>query len=315
MAEMIKTENLCKDFLTGFSRSRVQALKGINLQIEKGEIFGFLGPNGAGKTTTIKILVGLIRPTSGKAFVLGKPAGKVSSRTQIGFLPEQPYFYDYLSGEEFLSFCARFFPMTEQERKTRINSLLALVGLERSRKMALRKYSKGMLQRIGIAQALVNDPELVILDEPMSGLDPLGRKEIRDLIADLKIRGKTVFFNTHIISDVEIICDRIGIIHRGELLKVGLVEEIAKATIHQWEILAEVRQEGLRKELEEMGKRDQFFISWQKEQALIRTEDEAKASRIANTILSKGGRLVEYSARRQNLEDYFVKMVGEKNLS
>jgi ABC-2 type transport system ATP-binding protein len=205
--------------------------------------------------------------------------------------------------------------MTEQERKTRINSLLDLVGLERSRKMALRKYSKGMLQRIGIAQALVNDPELVILDEPMSGLDPLGRKEIRDLIADLKIRGKTVFFNTHIISDVEIICDRIGIIHRGELLKVGLVEEIAEATIHQWEILAEVRQEGLRQELEEMGKRDQFFISWQKEQALIRTEDEAKASRIANTILSKGGRLVEYSARRQNLEDYFVKMVGEKNLS
>jgi len=310
---MIKTEALRKTFLAGFRRQKIEALKGVSLEIEKGEIFGFLGPNGAGKTTTIKILVGLIRPTSGNAFVLGKPAGEVTSRARIGFLPEQPYFYEYLTGEEFLNFCSRFFSITESERKSRISNLLGQVGLDRARNLALRKYSKGMLQRIGIAQALINDPELVILDEPMSGLDPLGRKEIRDLIAGLKEKGKTVFFNTHIISDVEIICDRVGIIDHGNLIKVGVIEELARATIHQWEIQAEVREEELRKELDERAGRGEFSISWQKDRALMLISDEAKAEALANHILEKKARLIEYSARRQSLEDYFIKMVGDKN--
>jgi len=309
---MIKTEALCKTFLTGFRRQKINALQGLNLEIEKGEIFGFLGPNGAGKTTTIKILAGLIKPSSGKAFVLGKPAGEVGSRARIGFLPEQPYFYDYLSGREFLNFCSRFFPMTEQERKQRVNSLLGLVGLESARELALRKYSKGMLQRIGLAQALVNDPELVILDEPMSGLDPLGRKEIRDLISGLKEKGKTVFFNTHIISDVEIICDRVGIIDQGRLLKVGVVEEIASASIHQWELQAEVRNPELRKDLEAQARTGPCSLSWQKDLVLIQTPDEAQARALARLLLDKKARLLDYSARRQSLEDFFVKMVREK---
>lgn len=310
---MIKTEALRKTFYSGFRRQKIEALKGIDLEVEKGEIFGFLGPNGAGKTTTIKILAGLIKPTSGKALVLGKPAGEVASRTKIGFLPEQPYFYDYLSGEEFLNFCARFFPIGAQERGKRVNNLLGLVGLERARKWALRKYSKGMLQRIGLAQALINDPELVILDEPMSGLDPLGRKEIRDLISSLKDKGKTVFFNTHIISDVEMICDRVGIINLGQLLKVGAIEEFADAAVHQWELQAEIKQAELRKELDERGRKGECTVSWQKDRALILAEDEQKAGALAGWVLQKKGRLLEFSARRQNLEDFFVKMVGEKN--
>jgi ABC-2 type transport system ATP-binding protein len=309
---MIRIEALRKTFYIGFRRQKIEALKGVDLEIKKGEIFGFLGPNGAGKTTTIKILAGLIKPTSGKAFVLGKPAGEVASRARLGFLPEQPYFYDYLSGEEFLNFCAKFFPMTQQEREKRVSSLLGLVGLEAARRLELRKYSKGMLQRIGLAQALINDPELVILDEPMSGLDPLGRKEIRDLIASLRDKGKTVFFNTHIISDVEIICDRVGIIHKGSLLKVGVVEEIAAATINQWEIQAEVRQPDLKAEIEARSRAGQFTASWQKGQVLIMTGDEAEAARLAALILAKNGRLIEYSNRKESLEDYFVRMVGEK---
>jgi ABC-2 type transport system ATP-binding protein len=309
---MIKTEGLKKTFFSGFRRQKIEALKGIDLEIQKGEIFGFLGPNGAGKTTTIKILAGLIKPTSGKAFVLGKPAGAVSARAEIGFLPEQPYFYDYLSGEEFLEFCARFFRMSATERSKRINTLLGLVGLERARTWELRKYSKGMLQRIGLAQALINDPELVILDEPMSGLDPLGRKEIRDLIASLKDQKKTVFFNTHIISDVEMICDRVGIINLGRLVKVGAVEDFAAASVHQWEVQAEVKPGELRKELDDRAAKGEFSVSWQKDRGLVLLPDEQKAGQLTALILQKGGRLIEYSARRQNLEDTFVKMVGEK---
>ncbi len=307
---MIKIENLHKTFFVGFRRKRVEALRGLSLEVDKGEIFGFLGPNGAGKTTIIKILAGLIRPTAGKAFVMGKPAGEVESKNKIGFLPEQPDFYQYLSGEEFLNFCARFFPISHRERKQRINRLLDQVGLERSRKLALRKYSKGMLQRIGLAQALINDPELVILDEPMSGLDPIGRKEIRDLIASLKQQGKTVFFNTHILSDVEVICDRVGIIHLGRLLKVGPVKELSSATIQSWEIQAEVRGEELKKDLEARGKRGEIAITWQGEHALVRVNDEEKAQALVKMILEKGGHLTEYFVHRQNLEDYFWKAVG-----
>ncbi len=309
---MIKTEKLEKIFRIGFRRKAVEALRGLDLEVGEKEVFGFLGPNGAGKTTTIKILVGLIKPTKGKAYVLGKPAGDVASRQNIGFLPEQPYFYEYLTGEEFLNFCSQFFRLTESERKKRINYLLELVGLERARSLALRKYSKGMLQRLGIAQALLNDPKLVILDEPLTGLDPIGRKEIRDVIAHLRDEGKTVFFSTHILSDVEVICDRVGIIHQGRLLQVGLIEDLYKQTIKEWEIQAEVKDESLRSQLERLSKEQELKLIWQADRVLIRAPDENKAQKLLQTIQSGSGKLLEYSVKRQSLEDYFWQMVEQR---
>ncbi len=306
---MIRIENLHKTFYSGFFRKQVKALQGLSLEVGKGEIFGFLGPNGAGKSTTIKILAGLLKPGSGKAFLMGKPAGTVESKNRIGFLPEQPDFYQYLSGEEFLNLCARFFPLSHRERRSRVNRLLDQVGLNRARDLALRKYSKGMLQRIGLAQALINDPELVILDEPMSGLDPIGRKEIRDLIARLGQEGKTVFFNTHILSDVEVICNRVGIIHQGKLLKVGPVRELSSATIQSWEIQARIKSPDLKQDLEGKARAGELTLSWQADQALIRMTDEEKSMTLVKTILDRGGSLQEYFAHRQSLEDYFWKIV------
>jgi ABC-2 type transport system ATP-binding protein len=191
-----------------------------------GEIFGFLGPNGSGKTTTIKVLMGLIRATSGSAAMLGQPVGDVRTRARIGFLPEAPYFYDYLTAEEFLEFYGALAGIGRQDLRARVPALLETVGLADAATRQLRKFSKGMLQRVGLAQALIHDPELVILDEPMSGLDPIGRKQVRDLILTLREQGKTVFFSTHIIPDVEMICDRVGVIVRGRLLAVGKVDDL-----------------------------------------------------------------------------------------
>jgi len=310
---IIKTEGLKKTFRVGFRRKEIEALKGLDLEIEKGEIFGFLGPNGAGKTTTIKILVGLIKPSAGKAWVMNQPAGAVSAREKLGFLAEQPYFYDYLTGEEFLNLCSRFFPFTEQERKKRINYLLELVGLERARDLALRKYSKGMLQRIGLAQALINDPELVILDEPLTGLDPIGRKEMRDLISQLGKENKTVFFSTHILSDVEVICDRVGIIHQGKLLGVGLLEDLYKKTIKEWELQAEVRDEQLSARLNQLSQERNLPLLWQKERVLIRTADEEEAQLLLKLIFEGGGKILEYTVKRESLEDFFWKVVEKED--
>jgi len=310
---MIKTEGLKKTFQIGFRRKEIEALKNLNLEVEKGEIFGFLGPNGAGKTTTIKILVGLIKPTAGKAWVMNQPAGSVLAREKLGFLPEQPYFYDYLTGEEFLNFCSQFFPFSEGERKKRINYLMELVGLERARDLALRKYSKGMLQRIGLAQALLNDPELVILDEPLTGLDPIGRKEMRDIIAQLGKENKTVFFSTHILSDVEVICDRVGIIHQGKLLGVGLLEDLYEKTIKEWELQAEVRNEQLLAQLNQLSQEKNLPMLWQKERVLIRTSDENEAQALLKLIFEGGGKILEYTVKRESLEDFFWRMVEKED--
>jgi len=310
---MIKTEGLKKTFQIGFRRKEIEALKDLNLEVEKGEIFGFLGPNGAGKTTTIKILVGLIKPTAGKAWVMNQPAGSVLAREKLGFLSEQPYFYDYLTGEEFLNFCSQFFPFSEGERKKRINYLMELVGLERARDLALRKYSKGMLQRIGLAQALLNDPELVILDEPLTGLDPIGRKEMRDIIAQLGKENKTVFFSTHILSDVEVICDRVGIIHQGKLLGVGLLEDLYEKTIKEWELQAEVRNEQLLAQLNQLSQEKNLPMLWQKERVLIRTSDENEAQALLKLIFEGGGKILEYTVKRESLEDFFWRMVEKED--
>ena len=234
MAQIIlKTEALCKQFKVGFWGRPLTALERLDLEIHTGEIFGFLGPNGAGKTTTLKILMGLIYPTSGKAWILGHKVGEVAMKQQVGFLPESPYFYDYLTAEEFMRFYGQLFGLGGALLSERITALLKTVGLTDARGLQLRKFSKGMLQRIGIAQALINDPHLVILDEPMSGLDPVGRKEIRDLILHLKAQGKTVFFSSHILHDAEVLCDRVGILIKGRLVALGKVTELIGAASTQ----------------------------------------------------------------------------------
>ena len=223
---VIKINQLTKAYPVGLGRANIVALQGLGLEVEAGEVFGFLGPNGAGKTTTIKILVGLMRQTSGTAQLFGQDVNNSEVRSRIGFLAESPYFYEYLTAEEFLAFYGQLFDLSKNEIKLRPSALLKQVGLESSANVQLRKFSKGMLQRIGIAQALINDPELIILDEPMSGLDPIGRKEMRELILMLKSQGKTIFFSSHIIHDVEVVCDRVGILVNGKLLALGRIDEI-----------------------------------------------------------------------------------------
>src|SRR3954453_6721891 len=223
----LATYDLTKEYALGFWRKRPYlALDRLTLAVEPGEVFGFLGPNGAGKTTTLKLLMRLVFPTAGRAELLGKPLGDVTVRRRIGYLPEHPYFYDYLTAEELLSYFAGLFGYDGAERRRRVARLLDEVGIGAERRLQLRKFSKGMLQRLGIAQALVNDPELVISDEPMSGLDPLGRKEIRDLIVELKHEGKTVLFSTHILSDVELVCDRVAMIVGGRMRDVGPLQRL-----------------------------------------------------------------------------------------
>jgi len=208
-------------------------LSDVSLSVAKGEIFGFLGHNGAGKTTTMKILLGLLRGTSGRVEVLGEPAGDVGTHARIGYLPESPYFYDYLTAGEFLEFYGSIAGLSVDVIRDRVPPLLERVGLTEARHRQLRKFSKGMLQRIGLAQTLIHDPELIILDEPMSGLDPMGRKEVRDLILSLRDQGKTVFFSTHILSDVEMICDRVGILAKGKMLALGRIEDLAGEHVAQ----------------------------------------------------------------------------------
>src|SRR2546427_1952183 len=237
---VIELNNLTKDYATGFlMKKQVRALDHLSLEVRRGEIFGFLGPNGAGKTTTLKLLMRLIYPTQGTARILGHSVDDVSTRARLGYLPENPYFYDYLSGRELLEYTAALFGIPAEQARMRGEELLALVGLDSDRaNRQLRKYSKGMLQRIGIAQALVNDPEIVFMDEPMSGLDPIGRREVRDLLLSLRAQGKTVFFSSHILSDVEALCDRAAILSRGKLLRCGTVHELTGIEDSAFEVVA-----------------------------------------------------------------------------
>jgi len=236
--DAIEIHNLSKQYPVGFWKKQMRtALKPLELTVAVGETFGFLGPNGAGKTTTLKLLMGILFPTSGSARILGKDFHDPEIKKRIGFLPEQPYFYDYLSAPELLDYYARLSGMSSSERSPRIPQMLERVGLSDVGNKQLRKFSKGMLQRVGIAQAIIHDPEVLFLDEPMSGLDPLGRHEIRELIQSLKDAGKTIFFSTHILSDAEALCDRVGVIHKGELRGVGVVNDLRSAADGKSEII------------------------------------------------------------------------------
>jgi ABC-2 type transport system ATP-binding protein len=225
---VLQTRALTKVYRDFWGRQKVRALKGLDLEVYRGEVFGLLGPNGSGKTTTIKLLLGLLFPTEGEALVFGKSAADVAKNERLGYLPEESYLYRFLTAEETLDFYGRLFDMSPETRRERVDALIKLVGLERARKRQLQEYSKGMTRRIGLAQALINDPELILLDEPTSGLDPIGTREMKDMILRLKEEGKTVVMCSHLLADVQDVCDRIAILHQGELKELGRVDELLK---------------------------------------------------------------------------------------
>ena len=238
MQAAIRTHDLTKDYQVGFWRPRpYRALDGLSIAVAPGDVFGFLGPNGAGKTTTLKLLMQLVFPTSGTAEILGRPVGDVAVRRRIGYLPENPYFYDHLTAEELLHYYARLFRMGAADRARRVPAILDRLGVGAERRMQLRKFSKGMLQRVGVAQALINEPDLVIFDEPMSGLDPLGRREVRALILRLRDRGCTVFFSSHVLSDAEALCSRVAILARGRLVASGHLSDMTAFENRGWELV------------------------------------------------------------------------------
>lgn len=300
---VIQATGLTKEYRLGFRRKKALAVDQLNLEVQEGEIFGFLGPNGAGKTTTLKMLMGFIRPTSGKAWLFGEEIGEVRVRQRIGFLPESPYFYDYLTATEFLAFYGRLFGLRWDVIHERTALLLKQVGLESSARLQLRKFSKGMLQRIGIAQALINDPQLVILDEPMSGLDPIGRKEVRDLILQLKERGKTVFFSSHIIPDVELLCDRVGILVRGRLHDIGRLSEILETRVKYIEIVAGRIDHDAAGRLERLA----GSITRTGDNLLIRVMQEEEIEKVLAVVKEAGGRLISVLPVRETLEEHFIR--------
>ncbi len=297
---ILRTEGLTKTFEVGVRRRRVHAVDDLTLSVNEGEIFGFVGPNGAGKTTTIKMLMGLIFPTSGKAFIFDAPIPSEASKARIGYLPEHPAWYEFLTGLEALRFFAKLAGVPRSEETRRCEDLLALVGLADAADRQIRKYSKGMQQRLGIAQALVGDPAFVVLDEPMSGLDPVGRKEVRDLIVELKRRGKTVFFSTHILPDVEALCDRVGVIIDGKLRDVGKLDALLSA-----------RVTGVEATFAGPGAEGPFagaaVVAREGERIAWSFADEAGADAAVRAVVQAGGRVASLTAHRETLEDFFMR--------
>lgn len=317
---IIQVDGLTKTFETGFLGSvpglgtltagmqvkgiaqRVKAVRGLSLSVQAGEVYGFLGPNGAGKTTTLKMLMGLVKPTAGTAQIMGAPLGDRGARARIGYLPEHPYFYEHLKPEEFLHFYGRLYGLSGQTLKRRAAELVDKVGLGYARTRTLRKFSKGMVQRLGLAQTLINDPDLVILDEPMSGLDPMGRKTVRDLIFELKDQGKTVFFSSHILQDVEMVCDRVGILKSGKLIREGHLSELlgsqacgvefecsdisAQIEAHATQLGGHVRRHG--------------------EQTMIRLEGKAEVQALLKTCIDAGVHVHSITPVKRTLEEIFV---------
>jgi len=276
---IVETRNLSKTYRDFWGRRKKVALKPLDLEIRRGEIFGLLGPNGSGKTTTLKLLLGLIFPTSGEALVFGSEATDVRKNERIGYLPEESYLYKFLDAEETLDFYGRLFDMPPDERRRRASMLIEMVGLARDRKRQLREYSKGMTRRIGVAQALINDPELVMLDEPTSGLDPIGTREMKDLIVDLKARGKTVIMCSHLLADVEDVCDRIAVLHQGELKELGRVEDLLRVGD-----VTQIRARGL---------------------------PPAAEAEIREVLARHGGTGVEIGNPKTTLEDLFLEVVRD----
>ena len=301
----IETESLTKDYPTGFLHLKTKrSLESLTMQVGEGEAFGFLGPNGAGKSTTLKLLMGIIFPTSGSAKILGRPISDVSMHQDIGYLPEQPYFYDYLTAGELLDYFARFFGFSAAERKERVARMLKKVGLETAGKIQLRKYSKGMLQRVGLAQAILHDPKVVILDEPMSGLDPIGRREVRDIILELKREGRTIFFSTHILTDAEMLCDKVGVIVGGKLQGVGRPDDIVGMKSQGMEILFEADANDARTAavLAKSSQSGSCFAMRVPEDSVYAALEELRAA---------GAKIISISQVKPTLEEYFMHLVAK----
>jgi ABC-2 type transport system ATP-binding protein len=308
-APAIEILSLTKDYAVGFWRKKLRrSLDTLSLEVHEGEAFGFLGPNGAGKTTTLKLLMGIIFPTSGTARIRGRSIEDVAMHREIGYLPEQPYFYDYLTARELLDYMARFFGYGAAERRQRVEKFLELVGLGAAGNVQLRKFSKGMMQRVGIAQAILHDPQVVFLDEPMSGLDPVGRREVRDIILDLKRQGRTVFFSTHILTDAEMLCDRVAVLVGGKLQGVGAPNEIVSLEVSGMEILFELKAgavvpAGLGDKVTNTGNRYRVEVP------------EAGLYAALELLKNASAKILSVTPLRPSLEDYFFKLVGKEKYS
>jgi ABC-2 type transport system ATP-binding protein len=309
MQPAIRIEELTKDYAIGFWRRRpYRALDRLTLDIGQGEVFGFLGPNGAGKTTTLKLLMQLIYPTSGRAEILGRPVGDIASRHRIGYLPENPSFYDYLTAEELLGYFGQLFGYGAAERRKRVATLLDQVGIGAERKLQLRRFSKGMVQRVGIAQALLNDPEVVFLDEPMSGLDPLGRRDVRSLILHLRDQGRTVFFSSHILADAEALCRRVAVVAGGRLAASGTLTDILAFQIHGWELVVSNVSPDVLARLTPTVRRATEISPGR--YALELSLDQGP-ERVLGDLMAAGAALISLNPLRDTLEDFFMKRVAE----
>jgi ABC-2 type transport system ATP-binding protein len=303
----LSTSELTKDYAVGFWRKRpYRALDRLTLHVEPGEVFGFLGPNGAGKTTTLKLLLQLVFPSSGSGEILGRPLGDVSVKRRIGYLPENPYFYDYLTAQELLVYFARLFGYDAAESRARARRLLDEVDIGAERVLQLRKFSKGMLQRVGIAQALLNDPELVILDEPMSGLDPLGRRDVRQLILRLRDRGCTVFFSSHVLSDAEALCSRVGVLAKGRLVASGRLNDMLAFRARGWELVVG----GLDAHtVQRLGARVRKATSIDEGRHVLELPLDPPPETLLPELLALGARVISLNPIRETLEDFFVQHV------
>lgn len=303
MATAVKTEGLTKTYRLLMQKEPVNAVSDLNLEVNEGEIFGFLGPNGAGKTTTIKMLLGLAYPSAGSAWVLGMPAGDIEIKKVISYLPETPYFYDYMNPQELLDFYARLFGLSGAVRAERIESLLKLVGLYDNRYKPLNQFSKGMLQRAGIAQALINDPKLLFFDEPTSGLDPIAHAEIRDLILRLRDEGRTVFLSSHQLSDVELVCDRVAILNRGNMLKIGKLDELLVGG--SVEVTSDRLDAATIDKLKSISERVQVEESI----VIISVEDALASDKVIDVIRAANRHVLSVVPLRRTLEDLFVQTI------
>ncbi|MGB2905682.1 MAG: ABC transporter ATP-binding protein [Candidatus Aminicenantaceae bacterium] len=299
MGTAITVTDLHKSFKSEFLRRKHEILKGITLSVEAGEIFGYLGPNGAGKTTTLKCLLGLIFPEKGDIEILGYPHMSLQAKSRLGYLPENPYFYDYLSATEFLRYYSQLHQIPKAEQGARIDGLLERVGLKEAADLQLRKYSKGMLQRVGLAQALLHEPELVLLDEPLGGLDPLGRKEIRDIIVQIKEEGRTVFLSSHILQDIEMICDRVAIIVAGRIVNQGRLFDLISEKI----LFTEITLSGMPEdELQAFGD----SLTTQGGKILLKVFEEAKVQDVLRLAMERKAAVHSLVPRTESLEDLFV---------
>ena len=308
----LATHELTKDYSVGFWRKRpYRALDRLSLEVEQGEVFGFLGPNGAGKTTTLKLLMQLVYPTSGHAEILGRPIGDLQAKRRLGYLPENPYFYDYLTAEELLLYFAELFGVRGAQRRARVSRLLDDVGIGAERRLQLRKFSKGMLQRVGIAQALVNEPELVVLDEPMSGLDPLGRRDVRTLILRLRDRGCTVFFSSHVLSDAEALCSRVAILAKGRLVTTGRLTDMLAFRARGWELVVSGADDPL---IARLGSRVTRAVKIGEGRYTLELPLEPPPEQLLRDLTAAGAHLTSLNPIRDTLEDLFVDVVTSREV-